>query len=152
MKTRIFFGGVIVLVLVSAALWMSSGPPDAGSPAYRQTQVRIGGVTLNADIADTAVVRARGLSGRTSLAQNEAMLFIFQEDGAHSFWMKDMLFPIDMIWLSADKRVVHIAKNAMPESYPTSFSPNAPSRYVIEVPAGFADRHAVSTGTVATWE
>lgn len=146
-KGRILYIAAIIVLLIPVALWRILTPFNSDSNAYRQTHIELGGVTVTADIADTEPVRQLGLSGREGLSEDKAMLFVFQDDGEHSFWMKDMLFPIDIIWLSSEKRVVYIAKNATPESFPSSFVPNVPSRYVIEVAAGFTDRHNISVGT-----
>ncbi len=104
-----------------------------------------------ADIADDVAERKQGLSGRAGLGEDEGMLFVFQDDGAHGFWMNEMLISVDMIWLDSDKRVVFIIENASPESYPKTFKPSTSSRYVLEVPAGWAKRHNVATGTVASF-
>ncbi|MDO8575927.1 MAG: DUF192 domain-containing protein, partial [bacterium] len=82
------------------------------------------------------------------LAADEGMLFVSPEDGGHAFWMKDMLFPIDILWISADGRVVYMAENVSPDTYPQSFRPDAPARYVLELPAGYAGAHGVSVGDV----
>lgn len=113
-----------------------------------QTQpiVRIGGRDVRVLLADTPAKRTQGLSGRSGLGENEGMLFIFPEEGMYGFWMKDMNFSIDIIWIDSDGKVVHIAKSASPDSYPTSFSPPKPARYVLEVRAGFAEQYGVGEG------
>lgn len=70
--------------------------------------------------------RERGLSGRESLAPTEGMLFVFPESGYHAFWMKDMQFPIDIIWVAADGTIVDIAPVVRPETYPKTFEPKHP--------------------------
>ena len=148
---RILYVVAIAVLFGGSATWWTHTPSATVLPAstYRQTRVELGGTSLVADIADTDPLRELGLSGRTGLKENEGMLFVFQTDGQHSFWMKDMLFPIDMVWLSADKKVVYIAANAQPGSYPATFNPESPSRYVIELPAGWAARHHVTVGSQA---
>lgn len=111
--------------------------------------VSIGGQAVRVDIADTPALREKGLSGRVALAAGEGMLFVFPEEGLHSFWMKDMHFPIDIIWLDVSGKVVHIAPNVPPESYPTTFLPENPARFVLEVPAGFAAAHSIGVGSRA---
>ena len=144
---RILFVLAFILLLIPVFMWRTSAPADPVSSNYTQKPITLGDTHINADIADTEALRERGLSGRESLAENQGMLFVFQDDDAHSFWMKDMKFAIDMIWVSKDMHVVYIAKDARPESYPSSFMPTEPSRYVIEVPAGFVYRHNISVGT-----
>lgn len=106
------------------------------------------GNCLTLEIADTAGARARGLMGRTSLAADAGMLFVFPEDGNYSFWMKDTLIPLDMIWLDKDWNVLSVIKNAQPctQDPCTIITPGVISRYVIEVNAGTADRLGIKTG------
>jgi len=97
-------------------------------------------------VADTPALRERGLSSYTGLGPEEGMLFVFPQDGAYSFWMKDMLFPIDILWIDADGHIVHIERSVSPKSYPASFTPDSPARYVLEVPAGFSEEHGLTAG------
>ena|SRR3989344_1658143 len=109
--------------------------------------VQVAGQTIRVDIADSPEEREQGLSGKEGLAENEGMLFVFEEDGRYGFWMKDMLFSIDIIWLSKEGRIVDVLENAAPESYPEySFLPNVAARYVLELPAGFAKTYNVKIG------
>ena len=94
----------------------------------------------------------QGLSGRDSLEEHTGMLFMFEADGYHPFWMKGMRFPIDILWMDRYKRVVHIAHAVSPDTYPELFKPSVLSRYVLEVPAGYAERHGVDIGGVFVWE
>jgi len=66
------------------------------------------------DVADTSQQRGRGLSGRESMANDRGMLFIFSRSGKYSFWMKDMNFALDFIWINGDK-IVDVHKNIQPE-------------------------------------
>lgn len=108
--------------------------------------LKIGGVTLNIEVADTGSTREQGLSGRSSLAENEGLFFIFQTEGYYGFWMKDMNFPIDMIWINKDKKIVYIESNVSPETYPKVFEPTSPSLYVLETSAGFSAQNNVKIG------
>ncbi len=97
-------------------------------------------------IADTPELQEAGLSNRASLAPNSAMLFVFDKPDKYGFWMKDMKFNIDIIWLDKDAKVVHVEKNLSPDSYPDTFIPPEDSQYVLEVNAGFADKIGVTVG------
>src|SRR3989344_9654877 len=103
---------------------------------------------LVVEVADSPDTQTQGLSNRPSLPENTGMIFIFNEYRRRNFWMKEMQFPIDMIWIS-DTRVVGIEKNV---PTPTSSqlliytSPEAVN-YVVEVNAGWADRHGISVGS-----
>ncbi len=101
--------------------------------------------TITADIVETPKKRAKGLAGRTNLSEGEGMLFVFPENGLHGIWMKGMLLSIDIIWLSEEKKIITIAEQIHPETYPASFLPERPARFVLEVPAGFAATHMLTT-------
>ena len=111
-------------------------------------KVRIADVPLTVYVADTPAAQERGLGGRDSLAQNEGMLFVFPTDDKYAFWMKDMKFSIDIIWLDANGTVVYIAPDVSPSTYPRTFTPTSPARYVLEVNAGFTAQYHVEVGNV----
>lgn len=108
--------------------------------------VRIGSALIHAEVADTPAVRERGLSGHAPLSANEGMLFVFDKEDEHGFWMKDMLFSIDIIWIDSNYTIVSIKENAAPESYPDVFYPSSPAKYVLEVRAGFVSTHGIAEG------
>lgn len=112
---------------------------------YPAPWMRVGDVSLKVNLASTPLERERGLSGRDSIGA-DGMLFIFPKSDYHGFWMKDMRFPIDMIWISEDLKVVHIEKNVSPDSYPHVFRPTSPARYILETDAHFADTFDISLG------
>ena len=140
-----------VLAAVAAGVFLISElAPEPGSGSALQSaraSVRVGerGI-FSVDVADTPILRARGLSGRECLAPTDGMWFVFPDEGIHGFWMKDMHFPIDILWISDDFRVVHIEEHAAPESYPHVFYPDAPARYVLEIPAGSSARAGIVRG------
>jgi uncharacterized protein len=76
------------------------------------------------------------------------MLFIYEESDMHSIWMKDMRFPIDIIWMDENFRVIHFEKNIEPVTFPKIFRPNSPARYVLETDIGFVDENKIGVGTV----
>ena len=84
--------------------------------------------------------RMKGLSGRESLPDNKAMLFVFDEYSKHNFWMKDMNFPIDIVWLDNFGEVVYLEKDLSPDTFPKSFGPDKPSLYVIEFSSGIVSK------------
>ncbi len=111
--------------------------------------ISIGETTVRAELADTTSKRAQGLSGRSHLASGEGMLFVFEQPGMYGFWMPDMYFALDMIWLDHDLVVISVTENATPESYPTQFYPARPAQFVLEVPAFFAAEHSIVPGLQA---
>lgn len=111
------------------------------SPNVSLPQLEIGGKIIQIEIADTDAERIQGLSDRTSLPQDTGLLFIFPTPTTPGFWMKDMRFPIDIIWLDENWKIISIDKNLAPESYPKLFFPPSPIKYVLEVNAGFSDQN-----------
>ena len=147
--------GKTVLVLTAIVIIISLAAPHNSvsktAPASTETGLRIiqlAGQELRVSVVATPETRAKGLGGRTGLASDEGMLFAFDTDAKYRFWMKDMLFPIDILWLSGTGEVVDMRKNVSPVTYPEVFTPIAPSRYVLELPAGFAEAYSVKVGDV----
>jgi len=108
--------------------------------------VKIAGQIVKVDLALTQKAQEQGLSGRKSLGEDEGMLFIFPKPSINYFWMKDMNFPIDIIWIDNNLKVIFIKKNAQPSSYPDSFGPGVDNRYVLEVSAGFSEKNNLKEG------
>ncbi len=98
--------------------------------------------------ADTPELRIKGLSGVKNLEGNTAMLFVFNYPDKHGIWMKDMFFPLDIIWLDEDYKIVSIEKNVSPNTYPKVFYPTEKSLYVMEGKAGFAEQNSLTVGKV----
>jgi len=88
----------------------------------------------------------RGLSGQTELSEGIGLLFVFEQASSQPIWMKDMNFPIDVIWLDSDFSIVTIKKNFLPSSYPEIAFGALNSLYVLEVPAGFTEAHNINIG------
>jgi len=147
--------GKTVLVLTAIVIIISLAAPHNGvpktAPASTETGLRViqlAGQELRVSVVATPEDRAKGLGGRTGLASDEGMLFAFESDAKYRFWMKDMLFTIDIVWISDTGEVVDIRKNVSPATYPEVFTPIAPARYVLELPAGFAEAYSVRTGDI----
>lgn len=109
----------------------------------------LGDGIFTARIAKTDSERIKGLSGTDYLPKDKAMLFVFEEDARHGIWMKDMKIPIDVVWLDRDRRVIYIARDVLPESYPEVYRPNIAARYVIELAAGTVKDKVIRIGMVA---
>jgi len=123
------------------------------NPPIKYTNVKIVDTEIRAEMADTVIKRTKGLMFRKSLPENEGMLFVFNEEGYHSFWMMNMSFPIDIIWVSKEKKVVDITKNTQPckMSCPT-YKPKEKAKYVLEVNANFTEEHGVKIGSLLEFE
>lgn len=115
------------------------------------TTVRIGTAIITAHLAVTPGQQEAGLSNLPQIGASEGMLFIFSNDAAREFWMKDMRFNIDIIWLDSNSRVVSAVESAAPSSYPKTFTSPNNVRYVLEVPAGTTKKYAISPGAAATF-
>ena len=132
-------------------LMMQDGP----QPQLELAPVQFpSGTTIHAELALTADQRAQGLMFRESLAPDRGMLFVFPEPSFHDFWMKNCRFPIDMIWLSADKKIVHIERAVPPcKADPCpSYGSLRRALYVIEVVADFSSRENLRLGDVIQFD
>jgi uncharacterized membrane protein (UPF0127 family) len=109
--------------------------------------LKINSSEIFAEIADTSQKRNQGLSGRASLPRNQGMLFIFDRPDRHSFWMKDMNFPLDFVWINKN-RVIEITENVRPPDFqpPQSLTPKNPADMVLEINAGLAKKINIKIG------
>ena len=103
-------------------------------------------LTLKVEVASTDVQRQMGMMWRTSLAEDEGMIFLFEQEQHLSFWMRNTLLSLDIIFIDADWKVVGVAERATPRTDDPREVPGL-SQYVLEVQAGFADRHGIGPGT-----
>jgi uncharacterized membrane protein (UPF0127 family) len=139
---------IFVLLIVGAAalyiLWPQMQP---------HATLRVGDGVFKAQVARTNEARAQGLSNTATLRSDQAMIMVYGKDDEWAVWMKDMNYPIDIVWLDKDKKVVHIVKNAPPESYPyEQFTPKKEARYVLELPAGTVGNKSIVIGGQATFD
>ena len=116
-------------------------------------------VCVQAEVVDTDAARQLGLMFRENLPEGRGMLFVFEDEGRYGFWMKNMKFPIDIIWIDKEKRVVDIKPNLSPcqevrESFAGGhrdkgceiFEPRAKALYALEVEVGFCRRNKIKIG------
>jgi uncharacterized membrane protein (UPF0127 family) len=118
---------------------------------YLKAKATVNGFVVYTDVAATPAQQIKGLDIKDHLDENQGMLFVFDHEMQQAFWMKGMKFPIDIIWLDSNGRVVHI-ENSLPPCPPPpgfcpTYSPGANSLYVLEVMSGFAQKHGVMSGT-----
>ena len=142
-------GFFIVLYFVALNTIQSEQISDKNFQASSAQYMEIGGQKIKLDLALTEAAQEQGLSGRASLDADQGMFFVFPAPGKYLFWMKDMNFPIDMIWLDQNLKVVYIKEDAEPASYPASFGPTVDAKYVLEVVNGFSKNNNVQTGDQA---
>ena len=120
------------------------------TPAFTHP-LAIGSTHLSVAFAITGTEQEQGLSDTAALASDTGMLFLFTSDSIVPFWMKDMRYPLDIIWIGSDKTVKDITPDLAVSTYPNSFSPKVPVRYVLEVPAGFAAANGIGIGSAVSF-
>jgi uncharacterized protein len=126
------------LVALLTACGASAGP-------VARVHTTAGTAEVALEVANTPETRTRGLMYRKDLPESRGMLFVFDEDSDHEFWMKNTLIPLDMLFIGADGRIVGVGADATPLST-VPIRVGHPSRFVLEVPGGWAARHRVAPG------
>ena len=100
------------------------------------------------ELAETQEQRSKGLMHREVLDQDKGLLFIFDEEKEHSFWMKNTLIPLDIIWINEDKEIVDIKKDVQPcvQERCEIFKPSNKAKYVLEINAGQSEKTNIKIG------
>ena len=146
----LFFTLAAFILLAIFSLMHSVIPAKVALAPTNLATVEIGEARLFLDVADTPLLRARGLSGREAMDENSGMLFIFPSSGPHTFWMKDMLIPIDIVWISGDKVLGVLTAEPAPTGTPDDklprFNPPGPVDLVIELRARRASELGIRAG------
>jgi uncharacterized membrane protein (UPF0127 family) len=142
---------VVGLFFQKSSLLNLSGSTTPQTTSAPSKSIIIGSKTVQVQIADTNDKRIKGLSGATSLDANSGMLFVFGQKSSPLFWMKDMLFSLDLIWISNGK-VVKIDKN-VPKPAPNTqdnklktYTAGQPIDFVLEVNGGFSVTNSIKVG------
>lgn len=128
----------LVVLAVGGWLWQQG----------RQVVLTAGHKNYRMEVARTVAAQERGLSGRAYLPRDAGMLFAFDQPGTHCFWMKDMQFALDLLWLNAANQVVYMLPNTAPDSYPHTFCPAVLATSVIELNAGESKAADIRLGDV----
>jgi uncharacterized protein len=120
------------------------------SACQAQPQVTIateggGELTFQVEVADTPAKRELGLQYRRDLAVDRGMIFLFPTESEHSFWMKNTPIPLDMIFISKDRKIVGIVEQAVPFSTDSRSVPGA-SQFVLEINGGLSKNNGIKTG------
>jgi uncharacterized membrane protein (UPF0127 family) len=142
---KLKFAGIFMAVIFIAA--GCNKQPSAGT-----TTLKVGGSTLQVEIADTDTLRSLGLGNRDSLSPDSGMLFIFPLAGKYDFWMKGMRFDLDFIWIK-DGRVAEITSNVpaepnVPDDQLKRYSAQMEINEVLEVPSGYVASHNIQAGEI----
>lgn len=135
-------------LLVFVGIYISSQKNLTCQVYYREDVViKISTNVIRAEEATTPAQRAKGLGGRNCISDDQGMLFEFEKPDYYSFWMKDMKFPIDIIWINKNHQVVTIKPNLSPSTYPQTFINDFPAQYVLELKAGQSLKLGIDQGT-----
>lgn len=145
MKFAFFIGSLVGALLLGAVFYSLFGGKSA--PAKAAT-LMMGNVIFRVEIADTQELRARGLSGRDSLDDDAGMFFIFSQPGIYSFWMKDMKFNLDFVWISGDQIVGFTEHATAPIDQHLSHvhDPSQPVDRVLEIGDGAIAAYGLKIG------
>ena len=143
-STRSLSIALTALVVTGATWFFSYYEPHDN---LRRIPLKIGDTELRVEVARTDEERSAGLGGRESLRTDEGMLFVFDKQGFYVFWMKDMLFPLDIVWINKDKKIVDVITDVQPETYPDfEYVNDFLATSVLEVNAGFFEKHGLKLG------
>lgn len=120
-------------------------------------QVTIKDLVVQAKIADEAKEHQTGLADYSSFALGDGMIFVFDKSASYVFWMKDVEFAIDIIWIDDAKKIVDIAPNVPPEPNKgekdlTRYKPKSDAKYVLEINAGLSALHNLQIGDQVAFE
>jgi uncharacterized protein len=152
MMYRVFLG---ILTIVIAACQSSSAPDDSALEMREVYLVSPGGnaLTITAEIADTPEKQRTGLMHRQSLDPDKGMLFVFDRAFPLSFWMKNTLIPLDILFFDGDMQLVS-TKNMYPCTYDTCpyTRSDAPAKFALEVVSGFIAEHEIVPGWRLVYE
>ncbi len=129
---KIILWSFVVIFLIGLCLGLRQHSFDN----YQTTKIKIGSRTFTAEVANTKAKKTLGLSGRKSLPRDHGLLFVFDQPSQPGFWMKDMNFPIDIVWLDENKKIIGIEKNFEPSSYPQVIYPPQKISFALEINAG----------------
>ncbi len=154
---KFVFQSFLLLILIAGGMWFF-GSSQKGNvnlpflpPRSTLSQLQINDKILTVEIADTSSKRNKGLGGRSSLGENEGMLFIFQKPDKYPFWMKGLTFPLDFVWIRGDK-VVDLLENVQPpasgqaDSSLSIYSSKEEMDKVLEVLAGTIQKLNIKVG------
>ena len=151
-RTQVLIPITIAAVIVGVAGILSI-PSDVKleSVEFPRGMIKIDDVVLEVQIADTDPGRARGLMFQDQLPFDEGMLFVFDGETKRSIWMLNMQFPLDILWLDENGKVVYIEKDVPPcktaletVTCPSYKGNNNDAKYILEVTAGFVDKFNIT--------
>ena len=142
---------ILCFVVLLFCFYLYQNNRNSENIVMREIPLVVNDIHMTAYVAQTFEQRRKGLSIFSKLTESESMIFIFEKEGLHPFWMKDMKFPIDIIWLNKNKEIIFIKEHAHPGDYPESYLPDKKSLYVIEFVDGFVEKNNIRIGDSFDW-
>ncbi|MFA6416230.1 MAG: DUF192 domain-containing protein [Candidatus Paceibacterota bacterium] len=137
----------IFAVFRTTLIFSSASDDPQEKITFETGEIKISGHKLFVELATSEKQRGRGLSYRQEIKSDAGMLFIFDRAGKPGFWMREMNFPLDIIWLDTNRNVVFLNKNISPNTYPQIFQSPLPIKYVLEMKAGEIDNLKIKIGS-----
>ncbi len=154
MKKLVIVYIVLIIAVILLAVFKFGGKIPSFS-LFSNAEANINGTKISLLLAKSDQDRIKGLSGHKKLDNNQGMLFVWDKKGVYPFWMKNMLFSIDIIYID-DNTVVYVVQNAPAPSGQTQiltiYKPDQPANYVLEVNAGTAQKLGIKKGTKVTFK
>lgn len=141
---------IVVLAITFLGASCVSNQQASEIKEYADGQINLAGRSVSFELAKTAAEKTKGLSGRASIEENQGMLFMFPTPDFLVFWMKDMNFPIDIVWIKGDE-VVDVSASVpnepgVPDTQLKTYLPKVPADRVLELKAGWAERNGLKIG------
>lgn len=140
-KKKIVFIAILLFIIISGLILMSKKNKNQGEVCFK-------GSCLNVELALTSQARERGLMFRENLDLDKGLLFVYEKEGEYSFWMKNVLFPLDIVWINENKEIVFISENTPPcsEDSCPSIKPGKEAKYVLEINEGGSEKMGFVVG------
>jgi len=145
---------LLFIIIIFGVIFLSVIKEEVAPGPVKYIPVCFGDKCFNTEIASSFLARMKGLMNRKSLADGNAILFVFSSEDKYAFWMKNTLIPLDIIWIGENKEIVYIAKNVQPckSVVCPSISPDKPGKYALEINSGKSDEIGLKTGDKVKFE
>lgn len=134
-----------IFILLSLAVVFAYFIVKYQNQKTKSSQITINNKTINVEIADSDAKLEKGLSFHKPLSDDEGMFFVFENPGSYGFWMKDMTFDLDFIWIY-NGHVVDLTENVSHNNQERIYQPKLPVTEVLEINAGFVKRNGIKVG------
>lgn len=152
--SSIFFGISLLLILIGVFFLINNQRTHTEDILknssrvlnFDEGKVYVNNKEISVNIANTDELRLLGLSFTEEINENQGMIFIFDVASRYGFWMKDMNYPIDIIWIDKNYKIVSLTENFSPDTFPKLVYPDYPVKYVLEVKAGFIENNNLKIG------